>query len=161
MSSYIDFKREHSNVFMCGKEYFELTKANKDFYPDYEKPIKKDDIELLTFLGLKVDDCDHFDTKVIPFGDRIVEAFTLGQFVYIKTLSGYFFKELNSSLIRPLPESVYVEKKPYKKEFKCFEKRFPQAGLTRGSKRSFSDRAEPQKNKLLEIQDKYKDGVND
>lgn len=129
------------------------------------EPIKRHsyDIDTLAFLGFRIEDgvdCSTLPARTIPYGDRIIKSFTFGDYDYYKTYTGYFYKKHQSKDIKPLDEKVFWSLIPEREVFKfCARLGSPQAGLTRGSKRSFSDRAETQKNKLLEIQNKYKDGV--
>lgn len=140
--------------------------------------IKKPQVDeyVIAFLGGKLDDQDYEkEVRVIPYGDLIVSSFTVDKFEYIKTNSGLFIKGVNSTIISSCSVDRYNLAKSFltlddinhvelheNRFYKKFQKQnfdVPQAGLTRGSKRSFSDRAETQKNLIQKIQDKYKDGV--
>lgn len=163
MSSYMDFKKEHENSFLQGEQYYELVQENKEFYPEFEKPKKTNDYDTLAFLGFRIEDgvdCSTLAARTIPYGDRIIKSFTVGEYDYYRTYTGYFCKKHQSKEIGVIDEKFFFDKCNSREVFKfCSRLGPPQAGLTRGSKRSFSDRAETQKNKLLEIQNKYKDGV--
>lgn len=130
----------------------------------------------IAFLGGKVNDTDYEkEIRVIPYGDLIVSSFTVDKFQYIKTNSGLFIKGVNSHVITLCSLDRYNLAKSFltlddinhvalleNRFYKKFQKQnfdVPQAGLTRGSKRSFSDRAETQKTLIEKIQEKYKDGV--
>lgn len=69
-------------------------------------------------------------------------------------------KKHQSKEIKPLEEKLFWSLFP-EREFFIFCARLgsPQAGLTRGSNGSFLEPLETKKNKFLEIQEKYKDGV--
>lgn len=161
MSSYVDFKKEHSKSLIEFDEYYRLTQRNKQFYPDYSNKKKDDsmDIDEAAFLGMKIDYNETFPYKVIPYGVRILESFQVGQFIYMRTFTGYFFKKMNDKTIRPIPQSVFDEKKPFKKVFNSFKKSLPQAGLTRGSKWTNLEPQKDKKTRLFEIQSKYLEGV--
>ncbi|ADR33994.1 hypothetical protein Sulku_1331 [Sulfuricurvum kujiense DSM 16994] len=142
------------------------------------EPLKvyKFDINTIAFLGLKINDDELPPSpSPIPWGDRIIHTFTIDKIDYIKTHFGLFMKRKQSPIIEVCtPERYFLAKSfltlddinhvklhenEFYKKFNLAKYDVPQAGLTRGSKRSFSDRAETQKTKLEVIQDKYKDGV--
>lgn len=163
MSHYTDFKKDHQNTFLNGEQYYELVQRNKEYYPEFKQPKNTNDIDTIAFLGLRLDDgidLSALPPRTIPYGDRIIRSFTVGDYDYYATYTGYFYKKHQSKDIKPIEEKVFWSLIPERGVFNfCPRLGSPQAGLTRGSKRSFSDRAETQKNRFQEIQDKYKDGV--
>lgn len=158
-----ELKKYAHNHWMGQDDYIrEIHRNPQYYYLQDEYKCKLVDVDLVAFVGGSIETA--IDIKLpprsIPFGDSIIRSFTVGNYDYYKTHTGYFYKKHQSKDIKPLDEKVFWSLIPEREVFKfCARLGSPQAGLTRGSKRSFSDRAETQKNKLLEIQNKYKDGV--
>ncbi|MDD4949634.1 hypothetical protein [Sulfuricurvum sp.] len=94
--------------------------------------------------------------RKIPYGDYFLSSCTFQNYQYFKTNLGYF-KRLNQSKNIETIEKKEFDEAYSKREFFVFCPRLgsPQAGLTRGFKRSFS-----QNEKILsDLQNKYKDGI--
>lgn len=158
-----ELKQFAHNHWLGQDDYLSLIYRNPQYYYlQHEFKNKRVDIDLVAFVGGSIDTSVSISSRprVIPYGDSIIQSFTVGDYDYYKTYTGYFYKKHQSKDIKPIEEKVFWSLIPDREVFKfCPRLGSPQAGLTRGSKRSFSDRAETQKNRFQEIQDKYKDGV--
>jgi len=96
------------------------------------------------------------DGRVIPHGDYFLSSCTVGDYDYFKTNTGHFKKLHNDKNIISILEKEFYSAYAVREKFVfCARLSSPQAELTRGSKRTFSE-----KNKVvLDIQEKYKNGV--
>lgn len=160
MSSFFDEKfntPEKSNIFLSDDEYYDLVSSNRVFYPIPKKRNISNDIDTLSFLGKRVDDKDYDGGfRSIPYGDVILQSHTFSHFDYFKTHTGYFAKRHQSKNIFSISEGLFYLTREYRVNFELLLGS-PQAGLTRGSKRSFFGFRK--KESLASIQSKYKDGV--
>lgn len=106
--------------------------------------------------GFTYDDTFPFDGRVIPHGDYFLGSFTSGKYDYFQTNTGFFKKLHNSKNIQVITKKEFENASMSEEKFVfCPRLGSPQAGLTRGFKRTFSE-----KNKIvLDIQEKYKNGV--
>lgn len=94
--------------------------------------------------------------RVIPFGDYFLGSFTSGKYDYWECNTGFYKKLHNSKNIEVITKDEFSNASMSEEKFVfCPRLTSPQAGLTRGSKRTFS-----KENKtVLDIQEKYKNGV--
>lgn len=130
----------------------------------------KIDYDKIAFIGCSIDDFQNGNASYtrypvsfvpsppysdfIPLGDRIIQAFTVDGFRYFKTLTGYFYKLENYPLVLPISKNIFDEMALLSSPVKSFlmlDKRYPRAGLTRGSNWSKLDTSG--------IQSLYKDGI--
>lgn len=168
--------KDSSNHLISEIDYLDLINDNPQFYSKTIPLGHEDDIDYIAFLGLKANKDELPPSpSPIPYGDLIISSFTIDKIEYFQTETGLFMKKKQSPIIEVCtPERYFLAKSFLTPDdlnhvllheqnfYKKFQKQnfdIPQAGLTRGSKRSFSDRAETQKNLIQKIQDKYKDGV--
>lgn len=164
-----------SNDLIPESDYFDLMNDNPNFYYEMIPHNTKVDIDVMAFLGLKINNDELPPSpSPIPWGDQIVSTFTLDNIDYYKTLTGLFMKKKQSSVIEVCTPERYLLAKSFltlddinhvELHENLFYKKYqsenfdvPQAGLTRGSKRSFLESEETQKIKNC-IQDKYMDDV--
>lgn len=165
--------RDYSNIYMTEDDYLSLINENPyEYFLTTEK--KTSDIDTLAFLGLKANENEMPPSpSPIPWGDLIVSTFTIDFCDYYRTYTGFFMKKKQSTKIEVCPQDRYflaksfltldqisyvdLHENAFYKKYKEKKIHVPLAGLTRGSKRSFS--SFHMKSRLAEIQEKYKDGV--
>lgn len=149
--------------------------------------IKSSELDRIAFVGGRIDDgVTEFPPRVIPYGDRIIESFTISKISYYRTQTGYFLKKRQSMEIerirkgrfdfcRSLHDTALILSNTggHHTAFRRVKMCYPRAGLTRGSNASFSIlkpcqkpqgySSETKMDALLpdfdRIQKKYKDGV--
>lgn len=111
---------------------------------------------------------DHYPDKIIPYGDCFLSSFTLKPYAYAETKTGFFRRKHNATIIEQITQAQFERAKLLLSTFTTLsntngdhtafsrlKKTSPQAGLTRGSKRTFSTSQE----KIASILEKYKNGV--
>lgn len=97
-----------------------------------------------------------YDGRIIPHGDYFLSSCTYGDYDYYKTNTGHFKKLHNDKNIISILEKEFNKAYSLREKFVfCPRLTSPQAGLTRGSKRYFSEKNQA----VLDIQEKYKNGV--
>ena len=95
------------------------------------------------------------NTRVIPYGDYFLGSFTSGKYDYFQSNTGFYKKLHNSKNIEVIEEIEFSNASMSEEKFVfCPKLTSPQAGLTRGSKRTFS-----KNDGLRLIQEKYLNGV--
>jgi hypothetical protein len=162
---YWDFRedrkpREKRNLNLSKEEYRKIQEDHLEWYPHYKRPkMKEKDINEIAFLGLSSKESENYPYKPIPYGDIIRESFQVDDVIYMRTDTGYFFRKENTKGIHSINKNIFDAKKPFKKVFESFKKTFPQAGLTRGSNWTNLTPEQKKKQRLEEIQNKYKEGV--
>lgn len=147
----------------------------------------KKGIDYIAFMGGRLDDgIVNFPPRVIPYGDNILESFTMDKISYYRTNSGYFLKRPQSIVIEKTTASRFNLARSFldtklilsntmgeHTAFRRVKMCYPQAGLTRGSNASFSIPKPCEKPKgysserkmdyllppVERINKKYKDGV--
>ena len=111
---------------------------------------------------------DHYPDKIIPYGDYFLSSFTLKPYAYAQSKTGFFRRKHNTTIIEKITQEQFERAKDLLSTFTALsntngdhtafsrlKKTSPQAGLTRGSKRTFSTSQE----KIASILEKYKNGV--
>lgn len=176
---------EYKNSEISEEEYLKLVLNNPQWYPPFHFKTKKkelskigdtsviiDDIDMIAFMGGRIEALPFKDLpRTIPWGDNILESFTMDKRSYYRTNTGHFIKQYQSIEIVPTTQERFNLARSFLRSslilsntlgehtaFSVFQKRIfevPQAGLTRGSKGTLETR----KTRLAEIQEKYKDGV--